>query len=110
MEESKVDVIGEEYEDSMTFDKFDIERVLQYGVPLLASGGKEFDEELVETDPKKRIAAQKKNLKKRLGLDLDMQYTNIKEIIHDEDLSASSSSKLTKRERKRKQFVSLTLP
>jgi hypothetical protein len=51
-----------------------------------------------DLDPKERITKQKKNLKKRLGLDIE--YTNLKEIIKDEDLVVST---LTKEERSKRE-------
>jgi TATA-binding protein-associated factor len=58
----------------LSFDSFDMSAVVKRGVPLLASPGKEFEEEptgLAEAaslDPKERIARQKRLLKQKLGL------------------------------------------
>ena len=57
----------------LSFDSFDIANVVQNGVPLLASPGKEFeleDKQLSQQglDPKQRLALQRKQLQQRLGL------------------------------------------
>ncbi|XP_042389708.1 TATA-binding protein-associated factor BTAF1-like [Zingiber officinale] len=52
----------------LSFKSFDINKVLEFGSPLLASGGQEFD---VASDssknPTERLAHQKQNLRRRLG-------------------------------------------
>jgi hypothetical protein len=83
---------GFENSENVSLKNFDTERVLRYGLPLLASGGdvsdfcrhlifQEFDGNFSENlSIKERIAAQKKNLKKRLGLEYSGVGTEILEI------------------------------
>ena len=54
----------------LSFDTFDIQNVVKNGVPLLASPGKEFEEDAIDPtlDSKEKLALQKKQLKQRLGL------------------------------------------
>ncbi|CAN1186873.1 TATA-binding protein-associated factor BTAF1 [Linum perenne] len=69
-----------------SFRSFDINKVLEFGA-LLASGGQEFD---IATDnsknPKDRLARQKQNLRRRLGLDVCEQFMDVNDMIKDEDL------------------------
>ncbi|KAJ4851194.1 btaf1 RNA polymerase II, B-TFIID transcription factor-associated [Turnera subulata] len=71
---------------SGSFRSFDINRVLEFGA-LLASGGQEYD---IATDNSKnsreRLARQKQNLKRRLGLDVCEQFMDVNDMIKDEDL------------------------
>ncbi|XP_050224849.1 TATA-binding protein-associated factor BTAF1 isoform X2 [Mercurialis annua] len=71
---------------SGSFRSFDINKVLEFGA-LLASGGQEYD---VANDnsknPKERLARQKQNLRRRLGLDVCEQFMDVNEVIKDEDL------------------------
>jgi TATA-binding protein-associated factor len=55
-------------EQLLSFAAIDINTVLEKGVPLLASAGREFDADLSDMDPKARLALQKKRLIERLGL------------------------------------------
>ncbi|KAL6965445.1 btaf1 RNA polymerase II, B-TFIID transcription factor-associated, 170kDa [Sarracenia purpurea var. burkii] len=70
----------------ISFRSFDINKVLEFGA-LLASGGQEYD---VASDnmknPKERLARQKQNLRRRLGLDLCEQFMDVNDMIRDEDL------------------------
>ncbi|KAK1266024.1 Chromatin structure-remodeling complex protein SYD [Acorus gramineus] len=71
----------------LSFDSFDINKVLEFGAPLLASGGQEYD---VASDgnknPAERLARQKQNLRRRLGLDVCEQFMDVGDMIKDEDL------------------------
>ncbi|XP_028801250.1 TATA-binding protein-associated factor BTAF1 isoform X1 [Neltuma alba] len=73
------------------FRSFDLNKVLEFGT-LLASGGQEYD---IGTDnlknPKERLARQKQNLRRRLGLDVCEQFMDISDVIRDEDLIAYKS-------------------
>ncbi|CAH8382756.1 unnamed protein product [Eruca vesicaria subsp. sativa] len=68
------------------FRSFEMNKVLEFGA-LLASGGQEFD---ILNDnsknPRDRVARQKKNLRRRLGLDMCEQFMDVNEMIGDEDL------------------------
>ncbi|KAF8117364.1 hypothetical protein N665_0011s0084 [Sinapis alba] len=68
------------------FRSFEMNKVLEFGA-LLASGGQEYD---VLNDnsknPRDRVARQKKNLRRRLGLDMCEQFMDVNEMIGDEDL------------------------
>ncbi|XP_039028640.1 TATA-binding protein-associated factor BTAF1-like isoform X2 [Hibiscus syriacus] len=70
----------------VSFRSFDITKVLEFGA-LMASGGQEYD---IANDnlknPKDRLARQKQNLKRRLGLDMCEQFMDVSDMIRDEDL------------------------
>ncbi|XP_030934313.1 TATA-binding protein-associated factor BTAF1 isoform X1 [Quercus lobata] len=69
-----------------SFKSFDINKVLEFGA-LLASGGQEYD---IVSDsmknPRERLALQKQNLRRRLGLDVCEQFMDVSDMIRDEDL------------------------
>ncbi|XP_042034375.1 TATA-binding protein-associated factor BTAF1-like isoform X1 [Salvia splendens] len=69
-----------------SFGSFDLNKVLEFGA-LVASGGQEYD---VASDncknPKERLARQKQNLKRRLGLDVCEEFMDVNDVIRDEDL------------------------
>lgn len=71
---------------SGSFRSFDINKVLEFGA-LLASGGQEYD---IANDnsknPRERLARQKQNLRRRLGLDVCEQFMDVNDVIRDEDL------------------------
>ncbi|KAK3038223.1 hypothetical protein RJ639_029663 [Escallonia herrerae] len=73
---------------STSFRSFDLKKVLEFGA-LLASGGQEYD---IASDnmknPKERLARQKQNLRRRLGLDVCEQFMDVNDMIRDEDLSS----------------------
>lgn len=68
------------------FRSFDVNNVLEFGA-LVASGGQEFDvaSESIKS-PKERLARQKQNLRRRLGLDVCEQFMDVNDMIRDEDL------------------------
>ncbi|KAJ7964144.1 TATA-binding protein-associated factor BTAF1 [Quillaja saponaria] len=74
-----------------SFRSFDINKVLEFGT-LLASGGQEYD---IGSDnmknPKERLVRQKRNLQRRLGLDVCEQFMDISDMIRDEDLIVHKS-------------------
>nr|BAD25208.1 putative SNF2 domain-containing protein [Oryza sativa Japonica Group] len=76
----------------LAFGSFDINRVLEFGSPLLASGGQEYD---IANDngknPAERLARQKQNLRRRLGLDVCEQFMDFNDVIKDEDLLAQKN-------------------
>ncbi|CAL4887597.1 unnamed protein product [Urochloa decumbens] len=76
----------------LAFGSFDINKVLEFGSPLLASGGQEYD---ITNDngknPAERLARQKKNLRRRLGLDVCEQFMDVNDVIKDEDLLAQKN-------------------
>ncbi|KAH6823556.1 ROOT GROWTH DEFECTIVE 3 [Perilla frutescens var. hirtella] len=69
-----------------SFRSFDLNKVLEFGA-LVASGGQEYD---IASDncknPKERLARQKQNLRRRLGLDVCEQFMDVNDVIRDEDL------------------------
>ncbi|KAF7836433.1 TATA-binding protein-associated factor BTAF1 [Senna tora] len=75
-----------------SFRSFDINKVLEFGA-LVASGGQEYD---IGSDnvknPKERLARQKQNLRRRLGLDVCEQFMDISDVIRDEDLMVQKSA------------------
>lgn len=75
----------------LAFGSFDIGRVLEFGSPLLASGGQEYDIADSGKNPAERLARQKKNLRRRLGLDLCEQFMDVNDVIKDEDLLAQKN-------------------
>jgi TATA-binding protein-associated factor len=76
----------------LAFGSFDINRVLEFGSPLLSSGGQEYD---VANDngknPADRLARQKKNLRRRVGLDVCEQFMDFNDVFKDEDLLAQKN-------------------
>ncbi|KAF6176669.1 hypothetical protein GIB67_034531 [Kingdonia uniflora] len=73
----------------LSFRSFDISKVLEFGA-LLASGGQEYD--IVADNSKnlgERLARQKQNLRRRLGLDVCEQFMDVNDMIKDEDLIAN---------------------
>ncbi|KNA20109.1 hypothetical protein SOVF_055380 [Spinacia oleracea] len=70
-----------------SFRSFDINKVLEFGI-LLASGGQEYDvnDDNNAKNSKERLARQKKNLRRRLGLDMCEQFMDVSDMIRDEDL------------------------
>ncbi|XP_010255080.1 PREDICTED: TATA-binding protein-associated factor BTAF1 isoform X2 [Nelumbo nucifera] len=70
----------------LSFRSFDFSKILEFGA-LLASGGQEYD---ITNDGNKnsgeRLARQKQNLRRRLGLDVCEQFMDVNEMIRDEDL------------------------
>ncbi|AEE79207.1 ROOT GROWTH DEFECTIVE 3 [Arabidopsis thaliana] len=74
------------------FRSFEMNKVLEFGA-LLASGGQEYD---ILNDnsknPRDRVARQKKNLRRRLGLDMCEQFMDVNEMIRDEDLIEQKSN------------------
>lgn len=72
-----------------SFQSFDINNVLEFGA-LLASGGQEYDvaPDYSAKNARERLAHQKRNLRRRLGLDLCEQFMDVNDMIRDEDLLA----------------------
>lgn len=71
----------------ISFRSFDINKVLEFGA-LLASGGQEYDVVGDTTkNPRERLARQKQNLRRRLGLDVCEQFMDVNDMIRDEDLN-----------------------
>ncbi|XP_018414179.1 PREDICTED: TATA-binding protein-associated factor 172 [Nanorana parkeri] len=84
--------------DRLSFDRFDISRLLKHGASLLGSAGVEFevqDDKSVDVDPKERIARQRKLLQKKLGLDMGAAIgMSTEELFNDEDLDYMPSNTL----------------
>ncbi|KAF3440568.1 hypothetical protein FNV43_RR18852 [Rhamnella rubrinervis] len=74
-----------------SFRSFNINKVLEFGA-LLASRGQEYD---IANDnmknPRERMARQKQNLRRRLGLDVCEQFIDVNDMIRDEDLIVQNS-------------------
>ncbi|XP_031406931.1 TATA-binding protein-associated factor BTAF1 [Punica granatum] len=71
---------------SVSFRSFDLNKVLEFGA-LLASGGQEYDVAADNSkNPRDRLARQKQNLRRRLGLDVCEQFMDVNDMIKDEDL------------------------
>ncbi|KAI9598492.1 hypothetical protein BDF19DRAFT_393058 [Syncephalis fuscata] len=58
----------EEKRDRLAFATFDLDEVMRSGRRLLASAGKEYDVDLVGLDMEERLAAQRRDLKRTLGI------------------------------------------
>ncbi|KND04710.1 DNA-binding ATPase [Spizellomyces punctatus DAOM BR117] len=71
----------------LRFESFDIGNVVKNGAPLLASAGREFDIDHSDMDPKERIALQKKELKKRLGMGTEF----MKDLLDESDVVSAKS-------------------
>ncbi|XP_053548913.1 TATA-binding protein-associated factor 172 [Bombina bombina] len=84
--------------DRLSFDRFDISRLLKHGSSLLGSAGAEFevqDDKTAEVDPKERIARQRKLLQRKLGLDMGAAIgMNTEDLFNDEDLDYMPSASL----------------
>lgn len=77
--------------DGASLRSYDLNKVLEFGA-LLASGGQEYDIASENTkNPRERLARQKKNLKRRLGLDVCEQFMDVNDMIRDEDLIVQKS-------------------
>ncbi|KAL3498161.1 hypothetical protein ACH5RR_040893 [Cinchona calisaya] len=71
---------------STSFRSFDLNKILEFGA-LLASGGQEYDIASESgKNPRERLARQKQNLRRRLGLDVCEQFMDVGDMIRDEDL------------------------
>ncbi|XP_075109264.1 TATA-binding protein-associated factor BTAF1 isoform X1 [Nicotiana tabacum] len=69
-----------------SFRSFDLNKVLEFGA-LLASAGQEYDIPMDNSkNSRERLARQKQNLRRRLGLDVCEQFMDVNEMIRDEDL------------------------
>ncbi|MCO5611453.1 hypothetical protein L7F22_065706 [Adiantum nelumboides] len=71
---------------ALSFGSFDIQKVMDYGAPLLSSGGQEYDIAVDEKNSAERFARQKKSLSRRLGLDGYEQFLDFNELVRDDDL------------------------
>ncbi|KAA0718268.1 TATA-binding protein-associated factor 172 [Triplophysa tibetana] len=82
--------------DRLSFYRFDISRLLKHGASLLGSAGAEFelqDDKSGEMDPKERLARQRKQLQKKLGLDMGAAIgMDTEELFNDEDLEDACAS------------------
>uniref|UniRef100_A0A673HRP4 TATA-binding protein-associated factor 172-like n=1 Tax=Sinocyclocheilus rhinocerous TaxID=307959 RepID=A0A673HRP4_9TELE len=76
--------------DRLSFYRFDISHLLKHGASLLSSAGAEFElqeDKTGEIDPKERLARQRKQLQKKLGLDMGAAIgMDTEELFNDEDL------------------------
>ncbi|RKP15030.1 SNF2 family N-terminal domain-containing protein [Piptocephalis cylindrospora] len=74
--------------DLLSFQTIDIREVLDHGKPLLASVGKEFDVNWAEMTSSERLAMQRKNLQKTLGV--SGQFMD--GLVDEKDLSTAGST------------------
>ncbi|XP_076915615.1 TATA-binding protein-associated factor BTAF1-like [Bidens hawaiensis] len=71
---------------STSFQRFELSKVLGHGA-LLASRGQEYDLASDSgSNSKERLAKQRQNLKRRMGLDVCEPFTDVQGLIGDEDL------------------------
>ncbi|TRZ04212.1 hypothetical protein DNTS_006480, partial [Danionella cerebrum] len=86
--------------DRLSFCRFDISRLLKHGASLLGSAGAEFelqDDKSGETDPKERLARQRKQLQKKLGLDMGAAIgMDTEDLFNDEDLEDTCVSSINR--------------
>ncbi|KAJ1994791.1 TATA-binding protein-associated factor mot1 [Coemansia sp. RSA 1358] len=90
-------------DDLLTFEQFNVDSVIKHGRLLLGSAGCEYEDDgLAGLDPQARIAVQRAQMKKRLGL--GAQFLD-DDLLDDIDLGADDTvgtNKATPRGRKRK--------
>ena len=82
-----------ETEDFLQLATLDIRLILQHGQKLLGSAGKEYEYSMAGMTPAQRLAHQKQNLAKRLGL--GGEYIE-DEIVTESDFSAQTQSKFAR--------------
>ncbi|XP_071987194.1 TATA-binding protein-associated factor 172 isoform X2 [Engystomops pustulosus] len=84
--------------DRLSFERFDIAKLLKHGASLLGSAGVEFevqDDKSGDVDPKERIARQRKLLQRKLGLDMGAAIgMSTEDLFNDEDLDYLPSNTL----------------
>ncbi|XP_072029618.1 TATA-binding protein-associated factor 172-like [Amphiura filiformis] len=75
--------------DRLQFSRFDVARMLQHGASLLGSAGTEYEMDIDENlDPKERLAKQRRQLQKKLGLDVaGMVGMATDDLFNDDDLA-----------------------
>ncbi|KAJ1965072.1 TATA-binding protein-associated factor mot1 [Dipsacomyces acuminosporus] len=77
-------------DDLLSFSQFSVDSVIRHGRLLLASAGKEYEDDSLEgLDAQARIAMQRAQMKKRLGL--GAQFMDV-DLLDDADLGAASAS------------------
>ncbi|KAJ1798610.1 TATA-binding protein-associated factor mot1 [Coemansia sp. RSA 2399] len=74
-------------DDMLTFSQFNVDSVLRHGRLLLGSAGREYDDDeaMAGLDPQQRIAAQRAQMRKRLGI--GAQFLD-EDLLDDVDLGA----------------------
>ncbi|KAJ1953089.1 TATA-binding protein-associated factor mot1, partial [Linderina pennispora] len=79
-------------DDFLTFSQFNVDSVIRHGRLLLASAGKEYDEDeaMEGLDAQARIAVQRAQIKKRLGL--GAQFMDV-DLVDDLDLETAQARK-----------------
>ncbi|KAI9096118.1 hypothetical protein DFS34DRAFT_154547 [Phlyctochytrium arcticum] len=83
------DLSGDDDEEGLLkFESFEIVTVVQRGESLLSSAGREFDIDLSHMDPKERIALQKKELKKRLGMGTEF----MRDLLDESDVATNTKN------------------
>lgn len=83
----------------LSFETYDVDKVIKNGMKLLASSGKEFDMEITGTS-RERMQQQKKNLKKRLGIGEGVlgEIDTTLDLITEEDLIIQTPQNTVKQE------------
>ena len=69
----------------LRFDTIDFEQVLSFGTELLASGGAEYETDPELLDPQQRLANQKSQLEKRMGVASD--FMGLDSLLDDTDFT-----------------------
>ncbi|KAJ2693826.1 TATA-binding protein-associated factor mot1 [Coemansia sp. IMI 209128] len=80
-------IVTEDEDDLLTFAQYDVDSVIRNGRLLLGSAGKEYDDGLEGLDAQARMAIQKAQMKKRLGI--GAQFLD-EDLLDDIDLGADS--------------------
>ncbi|KAJ2511475.1 TATA-binding protein-associated factor mot1, partial [Coemansia sp. RSA 2049] len=89
----------------LTFAQFDVDSVIRHGRLLLGSAGREYDDDeaMAALEPQQRLAAQRAQVRKRLGI--GAQFLD-DDLLDDIDLSAGTKSPSAKSSRGRKRKTS----
>ncbi|KAJ2374215.1 TATA-binding protein-associated factor mot1, partial [Coemansia sp. RSA 2603] len=81
---------AEDEAEQLQFSQFDVDSVIQHGRLLLGSAGREYDEDeaaLAGMDKAQRVAAQRQQMRKRLGLGAEFFGDDL---VNDDDLHTST--------------------
>ncbi|KAJ2646046.1 TATA-binding protein-associated factor mot1 [Coemansia sp. RSA 1250] len=84
-------------EDWLRFEQFNVDSVLKHGKKLLGSAGTEYDDALQGLDAQARVAAQRAQVKKQLGLGAEFLD---EELLDDKDLADYVKPSVTPQKRK----------
>ncbi|KAJ2617064.1 TATA-binding protein-associated factor mot1 [Coemansia sp. RSA 1365] len=100
-------VLDEDDSDLLTFSQFNVDSVLRHGRILLGSSGGEYDDGLQGLDGQARLALQRAQIKKRLGMGADFMADELLDDVDigECDIGAEKKKTTVYRGRKRKSEV-----